>query len=115
MADMPIPDSHRDAFSEAVAAFHDWNRGGSEPQISLEGQPYTVGAICNAVVVFRDPMPDGVYDDLCEIAKQFRGGPEGLGHSCEGPKGHSYASGAFCLLRLYDARVAHYKGKASQA
>jgi hypothetical protein len=106
----PIPVRLCDAFERAVLGLEDWDRGGPEPLIALEGQaPVTIDMVCGFVLPFPDLAPQGIYDAIDDLAHSFRHGIEGLGHhACEGPANNSYASLARCLLGLYEARKARY-------
>src|SRR6266568_6998275 len=64
-AEYPIREDLVEAFCTAIMAFDDWKRGGSEPQVFLDGTFLPVSAIANFVSKFNDPMPDGITDFLC--------------------------------------------------
>jgi hypothetical protein len=91
-AEHPIPDDLKGAFYYSIRKLRDWRRyGGTEPQIPLDDNRYSIGAIAGIVLLFEDQMPDGTAQSLVEIA--------GYG---QGPDGNTFAAGARCLLRLYE-------------
>jgi hypothetical protein len=93
----PIPKDLREAFHDAVALFSDWNRGGPEPDVSLQQRPWPISAVCSLVMKFNDPMPENVLHRLCSQID-----PTDL-------RDTSYGSGARCLYSAINARKAEYQ------
>jgi len=111
MTEQSISEELRQAFQNSLAAFHDWDRDGPEPEISLESRPYTISAVCNLVWKFNDEIPNDDYDKLCRLADNIRHGQmtEAFYQRPPGePVDHTYASGARCLQSLIDCRMAWY-------
>jgi len=66
-AHYPNTDDLVEAFCTAIMAFDDWERGGPEPQVFLDGKFLPVSAVAKVVSVSNDPMPEGIYDFLCRV------------------------------------------------
>ena len=66
-AHYPNTDDLVEAFCIAIMAFDDWERGGPEPQVFLDGKFLPVSAVAKIVSVSNDPMPEGIYDFLCRV------------------------------------------------
>jgi hypothetical protein len=89
-AEYPITESLVKAFLAAILAFHDWQWGGPEPQISFDGKSFPISAIADFVSGFDDPMPDGLYKFLCRMIgtgnastdRTFAAGADSLYRSC---------------------------------
>lgn len=111
----PIPDDLRKAFADAIHKFADWDRGGPQPLISFKRRPHSLTEIFDQVALFPDTAPDYLHAKVRLLAEEFRGGPEALGHACEGPKDTSYVSITQCLRSLLKARQAHYARRATDA
>jgi hypothetical protein len=94
----PIPEDLRHAFHHAVVLFADWDRGGPEPQVSLEQQPYPISSVCSWVMKFNDRMPENVQHVLANI--------RGLTIDLTDP---SYGTAARSLLRAINDRKAEYR------
>ena len=85
----PITESLVEAFCTAILAFNDWKGGDPEPQVFLDGKFLPVSAVANYVSIFKDPMPDGINDFLCQVigtgdapTDTFAAGGNRLYHSC---------------------------------
>jgi hypothetical protein len=107
-----IPANLREAFQDAMVAFHDWDRGGPEPKRFVGSSYLKISAVCNLVWSFTDTMPDDDYDKLCRLASNIRRGQmtEAFWENPPAmPESRSYASGAKCLKSLIDCRDAWYK------
>jgi hypothetical protein len=94
----PIPKDGAEAFNKAVAAFYNWTVEEQrdsliEPHIV---QRYSIGAVCDLIRAFDDPMPENVYQFLTWLAAKLSGDP---------PADRSYASGAKCLKALRDKHL----------
>ena len=66
----PIPKDGAEAFNKAVAAFYNWTVEEErdsliEPHIV---QRYSIGAVCDLIRAFDDPMPENVYQFLTWLA-----------------------------------------------
>jgi hypothetical protein len=89
-SEYPITESLVKAFLAAILAFHDWQWGGPEPQISLDGKSFPISEIADFVSVSDDPMPDGLYKFLCRAIgthnaptdRTFAAGADSLYRSC---------------------------------
>src|SRR5438105_1871941 len=97
-AKYPIPKDVAEAFNKALAAFYGWTveeerDSRVEPSIV---QRYSIGAVCDLIEVFDDPMPENVYQFLTWLAAE---------HSMDAPSDRSYASGAKCLRALRDRHL----------
>jgi hypothetical protein len=97
-AENPIPKDGAEAFNKALAAFYAWTAEEErdsriEPSIV---QRYSIGAVCDLIEVFDDPMPENVYQFLIWLAGE---------HSVAAPADRSYTSGARCLRALRDRHL----------
>jgi hypothetical protein len=95
----PIPKEGAEAFNKALAAFYAWTVEGerdsrAEPIIV---QRCSIGAVCDLIAVFDDPMPENVYQLLTWLAAE---------HSVAAPADRSFASGAKCLSAAGSAPLA---------
>jgi hypothetical protein len=93
-----IPKNGAEAFNKALAAFYAWTMEEDrdsrvEPNIV---QHYSIGAVCDLIEAFDDPMPENVYQFLIWLAGE---------HSVAAPADRSYASGAQCLRALRDRHL----------
>ncbi len=104
-------EEEREAFAKAVTEFAEWKWGGPEPQVPLKNRPWPISSIFSVAEAFDGTVPENIHTLICDLAKNFRGQPEAIGHDCAGPKDNTYNSDALCLQRLYVARVAYYKRK----
>jgi len=104
----------RNAFAQAIVNFADWNMGGPEPRVSYEMREHSLTGIFMLVAAYSRPMSKTIMRPIRDLAAEFRNGEEALDHDCSGPKHQSYASGAECMSRLYNARVAHYRRRADR-
>jgi hypothetical protein len=114
MANDPIPDDFRDAFTQAVANFTEWTGGGPEPEVSLKKQSVPARIVFNFTESFSDRVPDDIYNYVRDLAQGFRDCDHGFGHDCAGPKDQTYKGVAQCMLRLYWARAAYYRREESK-
>ena len=85
-------------FSRAIAVFlcvgcRRTNDGSIEPCIV---QRHSIGAACDFVQAFDDPMPENAYELLVSLA---------AAHAVPAPADRSYASGATCLRTLRDQHL----------
>jgi hypothetical protein len=110
----PISDSLRAAFNQAVAVFRNWDYGLQPNPISYEGWPYSISEICERAMVFPDPVPGYIYNEVAKLAEELQAGRERVWYPYQRPKDHSYASVAECLQRLYAARKAYYEARAAE-
>jgi hypothetical protein len=101
---MRIPPDLERAFMETLWAYSDWDRGGPEPEISLERRPFKLSAVCGLLANFDAPMPDVIYDQLTSLMDAAN-----ADLTEELTNNRSYVVGARCLLRLIDARTAEYR------
>jgi hypothetical protein len=97
-AKYPIPKDGAEAFNKALAAFYAW---ASEEERDSRVEPsivqrYSIGAVCDLIEAFDDPMPENVYQFLIWLAAE---------HSVTAPADRSYASGAQCLRALRDRHL----------
>lgn len=69
------------------------NDGSIEPCIV---QRHSIGAACDFVQAFDDPMPENAYELLVSLA---------AAHAVPAPADRSYASGATCLRTLRDQHL----------
>jgi len=110
-AKRPPTKNECDAFEEAVANLNYLERGVELREVSMDRKNYPINAIFSLMTIFSDPVPDNVYNAVCNLAKEFREGLESVDHECAGPEDHSYASVAHCALMLYKARKAYFERK----
>jgi len=94
----PIPKGLCDAFWGAIGQYSDWCRGQAEPDVSLDGRPFSISAVCDFVSRFNDPMPAFRWQLLAGL---MRGGDEL-------PNDQSYGSAARLLGRLIVERKAQF-------
>jgi hypothetical protein len=95
----PLPLYLREAFHQAVMDYWGWERGGPEPEVSLQQRPpCSISIVCSMVMNFDDAMPEDIYRALYNLDSA----------TDELAKDHSYRNGARWLLRLIDARKADY-------
>jgi hypothetical protein len=59
-------------------------------------QRCSIGAVCDLIAVFDDPMPENVYQLLTWLAAE---------HSVAAPADRSFANGAKCLRALRDQHL----------
>jgi hypothetical protein len=59
-------------------------------------QRCSIGAVCDLIAVFDDPMPENVYQFLTWLAAE---------HLVAAPGDRSFASGAKCLKALRDKHL----------
>jgi hypothetical protein len=95
----PIPKEGAELFIKALAVFYAWivdelSEGHIEPSIA---QRYSIGAACDLVQAFDDPMPANAYELLMSLA---------AARAVPAPADRSYASGAACLKALRDQHLA---------
>ncbi|HXW48044.1 MAG TPA: hypothetical protein VEK31_01230 [Xanthobacteraceae bacterium] len=100
----PIPNYLREAFSEAVQLFSNWNPALSEREVSVNGRPFTMSGVCGLVDGYADPMSDAV---VAELTTHLRTSHAALKKQLE--KDPSYSTGARCLRRLISDRKADYR------
>ena len=94
----PIPKEGAEAFNKALATFYAWT---VEEERDSRAEPIIVqrcaiGAVCDLIAVFDDPMPENVYQLLTWLAAE---------HSVAAPADRSFASGAKCLRALRDQHL----------
>jgi hypothetical protein len=87
-----------EAFNKALAAVYAWT---IEEEEASSGEPSSVqrcsiGAMCDLIEVFDDPMPENVYQFLTWMAAE---------HSVTAPADRSYASGSIRLRALRDKNL----------
>jgi hypothetical protein len=81
-----------------------WSPAVSDREISIDGKPYTIEAVCDLVSTFDDKLPP----DLLELLSSKMGAQNmDVQEDLEGHK--SYASGGRCLRKLMDRRKANYQ------
>ena len=88
-----IPKEAAQLFNKALAVFYAWivdelSEERVEPSIA---QRYSIGAACDLVQSFDDPMPANAYELLVRLA---------AARAVRAPADRSYASGAICLNAL---------------
>lgn len=93
------PKEAAELFNKAIAVFYAWvvdelSDGRIEPSIV---QRYSIGAACDLVQAFDDPMPANAYELLVSLAGS---------HAVPVPADRSYASGAICLKALRSKHLA---------
>jgi hypothetical protein len=92
------PKEAAELFNKAIAVFYAWvvdelSNGRIEPSVV---QRYSIGAACDLVQAFDDPMPANAYELLVSLAGS---------HAVPVPADRSYASGATCLRALRDKHL----------
>jgi hypothetical protein len=95
-SDGHIDDDIREAFDLAATALIDWDRkGGEEPKVTLNGEPYPISAVAVLAETFKEPMPASLFWRMTAYANRT------LERACAADlsKDSSYATGARCLLR----------------
>lgn len=94
----PIPKDGAEAFNKALAAFYAWTIEDERDSRVEPGivQRCSIGAVCDLIEAFDDPMPENVYQFLIWLAAE---------HSVTAPPNRSYASGAQCLRALRDRHL----------
>jgi hypothetical protein len=60
----PIPRAFCDAFNGAISAYLTWSPGELEPVLSMNQQPFEIGAVCTLMAKFEDPMPEELWHVL---------------------------------------------------
>ena len=99
-AKYPIPPAWVQAFREAIQAFVDW-RGEPEPrELLFAGQSFTIGAIADMASLFKDEMPQDIYDRLLKVG--------GFGTVLND---RTFVTGGRFLRHLYDRRKARYEAR----
>ncbi len=97
----PVPPSVRDAFYLAVQLYPSWTPAEDKALVSIDGQHWTIGQICELAAGIGDPMPDILLGNLMLfLAAEDEDLMEDLA------KDRSYAGGARYLLKLMDRRRA---------
>jgi hypothetical protein len=94
--DDPIPEEVAEAFWEAVYLFTTWDAVGGEPLVTRLGTPTPISAVCERAAEFKDPLPNGVLDQLNNEAV-LMGTPR--------PE-NSYVSAAQCLGNMIIRKAA---------
>ena len=94
-----IPKEAAELFNKALAVFYAWtvdelSEERVEPSIA---QRYSIGAACDLVQSFNDPMPANAYELLVSLA---------AAGDIRAPADRSYASGALCLKALRSKHLA---------
>jgi hypothetical protein len=94
-----IPKEAAELFNKALAVFYAWivdelSEARIEPSIA---QLYSIGAACDLVQSFDDPMPANAYELLVSLA---------AAGAVRAPADRSYASGAICLKALRSKHLA---------
>lgn len=102
-----IPNEGAEAFNKALAAFYAWTVEEERDSRVEPGvvQRYSIGAICDLIEAFDDPMPENVYQFLIWLAAE---------HSVVTPGDRSYASGAKCLRELRNQHMASAENSREQ-
>jgi hypothetical protein len=103
-APAPIPTRLSEAFHRAVELYSDWSAAFAEREVSIDGKPYSMSAVCRLLSGFSDQLPENVFDELRFLMRAHQ--VEIKGHLA---KDRSYAMGAKYLLELIDARKAAYR------
>jgi len=112
----PIPPTWRENFGLAADKLHTWpltwqpDRS-QEPILTIEGEPFTIGDVYNRVMTEYSGEAPEVFENVLDMAVQFQCSDEAPGYTCEVPRDQSCTTVARCLLRLYEARKAHFKDK----
>jgi hypothetical protein len=95
----PLPLYLREALHRAVADYWGWERGGAEPEVSLQQRrPCSISTVCSMVINFDETMPEDIDNALYRLDTA----------TDQLAKDHSYRNGARWLLRLIAARKADY-------
>jgi hypothetical protein len=101
----PIPESLSEAFGDAVGCyFVSWSPGDHGREISIDGKPFTIDAICRLVMSFTDRLPDNLLDRLLDA-----GDVREDGLKADLVQERTYAAGAKLLLGVMDQRVREYQ------
>jgi hypothetical protein len=95
----PIPRVLCDAFWGAIGQYNDWCRGQPEPEVSVDGRPFTISAVCDFVSKFGDLMPAERWDLLAGVSRS----------GDELPNDQSYGSGARFLAHLIREKKARFE------
>ena len=98
-AKAPIPKEGIELFKKALAVFYAWivdelNEECIEPSIV---QRCSIGAACDLIQPFDDPMPENVHELLIRLAAE---------RAVPAPADRSYASGATCLRAMRNKHLA---------
>jgi hypothetical protein len=103
-APTPMTARLREAFHRAVELYPDWSAAFAEREVSIEGKPHSISAVCRLVAGFSDQLPDNVFDELRFLMRAHHVEiKENLA------KDRSYAIGAKYLLKLIDAKKSAYR------
>jgi hypothetical protein len=93
-----IPPGRAKAFHDAVWFYAEW-WGESEPHVSLDLEPVLISTACEAVLPFRDPLPESVFERLFSFLHA-----EHTTLKRELDADPSYATAARCFLKLIETR-----------
>ena len=94
-----MPKEAAELFNKTLAVFYAWivaevSEERIEPTVV---QRYSIGAACDLLQAFDDPMPANAHELLMSLAEL---------HAVPAPADRSYASGATCLRALRDKHLA---------
>ena len=99
-----IPPDMAAAFFDAVRQYLLWAFAAPQPTIKVGGQEIiSIGSACERVSIFSDRLPDETFNALYLLAsaqKQLRKKLEA---------DPTYATGAYCLLKLIEDREAEWR------
>jgi hypothetical protein len=101
----PIDANLAEAFHDAVGCyFVSWKPSDHGREISIDGKPFTIDAICRRVMSFSDRLPDHLLHRLLDA-----GDVREVGLKAALARERTYAAGAELLLDVMDRRVSEYQ------
>src|SRR6478736_4375077 len=93
-----IPPGRAQAFHDAIRFYPEW-WGETEPHVSLDLEPVSLNTACEAVLPFRDPLPENVFEKLFSYLHAEHTTLKG-----ELDADPTYATAARCFLKLIEIR-----------
>ena len=83
--------------------------GESEPHVSLDLEPVLISTACEAVLPFRDPLPESVFERLFSLLHA-----EHTTLKQELDADPTYGTAARCFLKLIETRKAEIQRREDQ-
>jgi hypothetical protein len=101
----PLPTAFREAFGQAIIRFDDWQHGGPEPSIQVEGKWITISGFCELIRICRDEkLSPELFDVVWRLPDETRRDlKERLA------KDQSYHAAAHCLSELTKDKNRRYR------
>jgi hypothetical protein len=100
-----IPAKLAEAFQDALSFYRtSWSPAEHGPEVSIEGKPHTIVAVCSLVSQFDDPLPQAIlYWLLGHMDARYTDLKDYLATH------PTYKSAALCLSKLIRDRTTEYE------